>query len=218
MNLRSRLNYANVVATIALILVVGGGTVYAAAQLGKDSVKSKNIAKGAVKNSDLAKKAVTSPKVKNGSIEAKDLAAGVVPALDADVTGSATAGPKGGINTNAITDLPLSGMTSFTVNAGEVGAIAAEGQFTVASTSAAQSCDPFVGLLVNGKETRVFVSPEDATNSTTPIQSNGYDADGPFGLLSPGTPLTITAVIGGDPDCTAGSQLDKLEIKIIQID
>jgi len=217
MNLRSRLSYANVVATLALILVVGGGTVYAASQLGKNSVKSKQIAKGAVKTSDLAKKAVTSPKVKDGTITAADLAAGVIPALDADVTGSASGGPQGGVSTAGTSALPLSGTTSFTVDAGQVGALAAEGKFTVASANPPQSCRPFVGLLVNGQETRVFVSPDGNTNSTTPIQATGYDADGPFGILEPGTPLTITAILGGDPDCTPGSRLDSLEIRIVEL-
>ena len=53
MKLRSKLSYANVVATLALVLAIGGGTVYAALRLGKDAVRSKNIAAGAVKSSDL---------------------------------------------------------------------------------------------------------------------------------------------------------------------
>src|SRR5436190_4822762 len=105
MDLRSRLTYANVVATLALLLVVGGGTVYAAIHLGKNSVKSKNIAKAAVKNSDLHADAVTSEKVKDGTITGGDLqdgtitgadiAAGVIPQIQADVTGSSTGGPQG---------------------------------------------------------------------------------------------------------------------------
>ena len=106
MNLRPRLTYANVAATLALILAIGGGTVYAAVKLGKNDVKSKNIAAGAVKKKDLGKNAVTSPKVKDGGIEAEDLAAGVVPQLDADVTGSATAGPRGGLTTDTLTPCP----------------------------------------------------------------------------------------------------------------
>ncbi len=46
MSLGSRLSYANVVATLALVLAIGGGTVYAASELGRNDVKSRNIAKG----------------------------------------------------------------------------------------------------------------------------------------------------------------------------
>jgi hypothetical protein len=49
--------YANVVATIALFLAVSGGVVYAASTLGKNAVKSKNIAANAVKARNLAKNA-----------------------------------------------------------------------------------------------------------------------------------------------------------------
>jgi hypothetical protein len=217
MNLRSKLTYANVVATLALVLAVGGGTVYAAIKLGKNDVESKNIAKGAVKTSDIAKNAVKSPTIKDGTIKAGDIAAGVIPQLDADVTGSATAGPRGGINTNTTSPLPLSGTTTFTPNAGEVSALAAEGRFTIASPGPAQSCQPAVFLLLNGEPTRVFVDPESDGNTTTLVQSSGRDAAGPFGLINPGTPLTITAMLQGDVDCTATSQLDRLEVRILQI-
>lgn len=217
MNLRSRLTYANVVATLALVLAVGGGTVYAAVQLGKNDVKSKNIAKGAVKKGDLGKNAVTSPKVKNGAITADDIAAGVIPQLDADVTGSATAGAQGGINVDTTSPLPLNGTTTFTPGAGDVAALAAEGRFTIATTNPMQFCQPSVTLSLNGEPTRVFVNPDTGADSTTLVQSLGRDADGPFGLIDPGTPQTITAQLNGDADCTASSQLDRLEVRIVQI-
>ena len=217
MSLRPRLTYSNVAATIALVLAVGGGTVYAAVQLGKNDVHSRNIAPKAVKTSDLAKDAVTSPKIKNGTIQAGDLAAGVLRNDVADVTGSATGGPQGSINTNTTSPLPLSGTTTFTPQAGRVSALAAEAQFTLATTNALNLCDPAVFLLINGKPTRVFLSPEDDVNSTTPVTSLGRDADGPFGLITPGTPLTITAQLRGDVDCTGNSRLDRVEVRIVQI-
>jgi hypothetical protein len=217
MNLRSRLTYANVVATLALVLAIGGGTVYAALRLSKDAVHSKNIAAGAVKKSDLGKNAVTSPKMKDGTIKADDIAAGVIPQLDADVTGSATAGPQGGVNTIASSPLPLSGTTTFTPRAGDVSALAAEGRFTIATTNPAESCQPAVRLFLDGEPTRIFVDPESGEDSTTLVQSPGRDAAGPYGLIDPDTPLTITAELRGDIHCTADSQLDRLEVKIVQI-
>ena len=56
--LRRTFSYANVVATVALFLAVSGGVVYAASTLGKNTVKSKNIAANAVKARNLAKNAV----------------------------------------------------------------------------------------------------------------------------------------------------------------
>jgi hypothetical protein len=217
MNLRSKLTYANVAATIALVLAIGGGSVYAATQLGKNDVHSRNLAKGAVKKSDLGKNAVSSPKIKNGTVKAVDIAKGVLGSISPDVTGSATGGPQGSINTATTSPLPLRGTTTFTPKAGQVSAIVAEAQFTVATTNAMNFCQPAVIFLVNGQFTRVFLSP-DNVNSTTLVTRNGYDADGPFGLINPGTPLTVTAQLEGDADCTANSQLDRVELRIVQID
>jgi hypothetical protein len=51
--IRARLTYANVVSTLCLFLLLGGGA-YAAFSLPKNSVKSKNIVDGQVKPVDLA--------------------------------------------------------------------------------------------------------------------------------------------------------------------
>lgn len=214
MNLRPKLTYANVAATIALVLAVGGGTVYAAAQLGKNVVRSRNLAPKAVKKSDLGKNAVTSPKIKNKAVKAVDIAPGLI---SADVTGSATGGPQGSINANTVSPLALNGKTSFTPKAGQVSALVGEAQFTIATTNAMNFCQPAVALLVNGQFTRVFLSPDDG-NSTTLITRSGNDADGPFGLISPGTLHTITAQLQGDSDCTADSRLDRVEVRIVQVD
>src|SRR4051794_19100791 len=69
MSLRPRLSYANVVATLALVLAASGGA-YAATQLPRNSVGSRQIRKNAV----------TSSKIKNGSLLPQDFKAGQLPA------------------------------------------------------------------------------------------------------------------------------------------
>jgi hypothetical protein len=68
--LRSKLTYANVMATIAVFLVLAGGTAFAASQmLPKNSVGSKQIKKAAVtpaKLSKAAKAALTGPQGATG--------------------------------------------------------------------------------------------------------------------------------------------------------
>lgn len=194
--MRPRLTYANVVATLALVLALGGGTVYAAVQLGKNDVRSRNIAPGAVQLGDLSAKALKG--------------------LDVDVTGSAKSGPKGAINTDTLVPLPLRGKTRWTPRTGEVGALAAEAKFTIATTNPAESCNPAVILFVDGSPTRAFIDPESEGTSTTLEKSFGRDAAGPFGLLSR-KPLKLTAEIRGDEDCTIESHLDRLEVRIIQL-
>jgi hypothetical protein len=74
---RHRPSPAMVVALIALFVALGGGA-YAAVKLPKNSVSSKQIKKGAVKNSDLAANAVTGGKVKAGSLDSSDFKAGTL--------------------------------------------------------------------------------------------------------------------------------------------
>jgi hypothetical protein len=76
--LRSRLTYANVMATVALFLVVAGGGAYAASKLKNGSVTSAKLAKGAVTNSKLAKGAVTNSKLADGAVTNPKLANGAV--------------------------------------------------------------------------------------------------------------------------------------------
>jgi len=67
--MRPRLRYANIVATLALIIAVGGASAVAATQLARNSVGSKQL-----KNNS-----VTSPKVKDHSLEGQDFKAGQLP-------------------------------------------------------------------------------------------------------------------------------------------
>jgi hypothetical protein len=185
-----------------------------------------------VKNSDIGANAVTGAKVKDrslsgadladGSITGADIAAGVFQSDIADVTGQASGGPSPlPINSTTTIPVPLNGTTTFTPSANQVSALAAEAQFDVATTNTANQCSPDVILLVNGQPTRVFLSPDQngPPFSTTLVTLNGNDADGPFGLISPGQPLTVTAVLRGDfnGDCTASSKLDRVEVRILQI-
>ena len=77
--LRPHLTYANVVASLALFVALGGSS-YAAVQLSKKSVKSKHIARSAVTAAKIKNNAVTSGKVKDGSLLSLDFAAGQLPA------------------------------------------------------------------------------------------------------------------------------------------
>jgi hypothetical protein len=66
--LRAHMTYANVVSTIALALVLGGGTAYAAIKIG-----TSNIRYHAVTASKLANNSVTASKVKNSALSGSDL-------------------------------------------------------------------------------------------------------------------------------------------------
>jgi hypothetical protein len=66
--LRQHLTYANLMSSLAVFLVLAGGTAFAASQLGKNSVGSKQIKKNAVTAAKIKKDAVTGAKIKNGAV------------------------------------------------------------------------------------------------------------------------------------------------------
>lgn len=66
--MRRHLTFANIAASIALLIATAGGAAFAATKLPKNSVKSKQIAPGAVKTSDLRNDAVTGAKVKESTL------------------------------------------------------------------------------------------------------------------------------------------------------
>jgi hypothetical protein len=73
-----RLTYANVMSSIAVFLVLGGATAFAATHLGKNSVGNKQLKKNAVTNAKIKKDAVTGAKVKNGSLTGSDINLGTL--------------------------------------------------------------------------------------------------------------------------------------------
>jgi hypothetical protein len=81
--------YANVTATLALVLAMGG-TSYAAYSLPHNSVGSLQIRSAAVKNSDIGGSAVTTSKVHDGTLRYQDFAPGQLPAGP-----QGAAGPQG---------------------------------------------------------------------------------------------------------------------------
>jgi hypothetical protein len=64
--LRKRVTYANVMSSIAVFLVIGGATAFAA--LGKNTVGSKQLKANAVTTKKIKKEAVTAKKVKKGTL------------------------------------------------------------------------------------------------------------------------------------------------------
>jgi hypothetical protein len=117
--LRPHLTYANVMATVAVFVALGGGA-YAAVQLPKNSVKAKQIAKSAVR----------SPEVKNRSLRRIDFRRGSLPAgergpqgqpgpigLTGQAGSPAASMIMGGISSGAVSEAPL--LSTFYLPVGE---------------------------------------------------------------------------------------------------
>jgi hypothetical protein len=76
--LRKRLTYANVMATIAVFLCLGGATAVAAGTLGKNTVGPRQLKAKAVTTGKLADNAVDGAKVANGSLTGADINVGAL--------------------------------------------------------------------------------------------------------------------------------------------
>ena len=71
--IRKRVTYANVMSSIAVFLVLGGGAAYAAKKIGSNEIKGNSITTGKIK-----KNAVTASKIKKNSITTAKIANGAV--------------------------------------------------------------------------------------------------------------------------------------------
>jgi len=221
--LRSAISYSNVVATLALFLAISGGVVYAASTLGRNSVKSKNIAAHAVKNRNLAKNAVksgnlaanavttakvkkeaiTGAKVKAGTLTRTNLATGTLAGLQVLDAGAAsvpglTEAKEGG------TPVPLSGTTSFTPAAGKSYEILTElkGTPTDADGPEGKACFASVAVLVNGVPftgTSIYNDAgEKPPFNNEPVGSSSTA----IGLQEAGQTQTISATAFGNGGCS----------------
>jgi hypothetical protein len=131
--LRGKLTYANVISTLCLFLLLGGGAAFAASHLGKNSVGSKQ----------LKKNSVTGAKVKDNSLTGKDVnesTLGKVPsAVRADSAGTAarasSADTLGGLPPNAFVQSSrlINGFASTSVKSPQV-VLTVPGEFRVLTT------------------------------------------------------------------------------------
>lgn len=107
--IRMRLTYANVMSSLAVFLVLGGATAFAASQLGKNSVGTNQLKKNSVTAAKIKKEAVTEAKIQNGAVTAGKIGAGAVGTTQlgkAAVTGeklAANAVGTGNLTNNSVT-------------------------------------------------------------------------------------------------------------------
>jgi hypothetical protein len=69
-----KLTYANVMSSLAVFLVLGGATAFAATHLDRNSVGTAQLKPGAVTGAKLRQHAVTGEKIADGTITSKDIA------------------------------------------------------------------------------------------------------------------------------------------------
>ncbi len=131
--IRKRLTYANVMSSIAVFLVVGGATAFAAGHLGKNTVGTKQLKKNAVATAKIKKNAVTTAKIKKEAVTGAKIklsSLGTVPSATNAV--NATNAAHATDATTAGTASNLSGRTPFALFTGAgLRDVAKVGPFTI---------------------------------------------------------------------------------------
>ena len=120
--LRGKLTYANVISTLALFLVLAGGSAFAAGKLGKNSVGTKQI-----KNN-----AITTAKIKDGAVTGSKIVAaglGTVPSAT-NATNAAHAATADTATRATSADSAASAANAQTVGGKTVAQLAAEAKLT----------------------------------------------------------------------------------------
>lgn len=206
--LRSKLTYANVVATIALFLALSGGVVWAAHKVGTRALKPNAVTAGKIKKNaitaaKLHNNAVTGAKIKDDSIGLAKIAPGT------NLVAGASGGPIGA-SKEGETAIPLSGSTTFTSNSGVANLLSIEVKGANLGRDGAEPCTPAVIPYVNGNlyeaaplTVSAFAPTAKEPSGLRPIAG----ATVPIGLSSPGTAQTVTLKVRGDTDCSAGSSI-----------
>jgi hypothetical protein len=134
--IRKRLTYANVMSSIAVFLVLGGATAFAAKKIGSNEIKG-----GAITTGKIKKEAVTTTKIKKNAVtgaKVNESSLGVVP--------SATSATNATNATNAGNANTVNGQTVHkifkTLNAGQSGVlIASIAGFTITASCESANID-----------------------------------------------------------------------------
>jgi hypothetical protein len=204
-----RLTYANVVATLALFLALGGGVVWAAGKVSSKNLKANAVTAGKIKrnavtNAKIRGNAVTAAKIKGGAVDFTKLAAGT------NLVAGATGGPVPAEGAPPV-NVPLNTPVTFTPAAGVASFLSVEARgANLGRVDPAKPCEPQVVPFVNGSRWRFggatlslrSIAPT-AAEPTGLIPAAG--ATGPIGLTSPGVAQTVTIQVLGDPNCAAGA-------------
>jgi hypothetical protein len=206
-----RLTYANVIATLALFLALGGGAVWAAnhkaAKVGTGKLKPNAVTAGKIKanavtQAKIRENAVTAVKIRKESVNFEKLAVGT------GVVATATSSPVAVDGPSAV-PVNFSAPLSFTPVAGSVYLMSIEARGSNLSRSGTEPCRVQIVPLVNGAEwgggaplvLSAFEPTPEAPSGT--IAAAGQTS--PIGLTATGATQTIGAKLIGSPRCSSSS-------------
>jgi len=207
-----RLTYANVIATMALFLALGGGAVWAANKqankVGTGKIKPNAVTAGKIKanavtTSKIRENAVTNAKIREGSVNFGKLATNTL------VVATATSSPTA-VNGASAVSVNFPTAVTFTPAAGTVNLMSVEVRGSNIQRSGAETCRIQVIPLVNGAEwagAPLVLSAFEPTgeNPSGAIASGGLTS--PIGLAAAGATQTIGAKLIGSPRCASNGSV-----------
>ena len=218
--LRTKLSYANVLSTLCLCLLLGGGTAFASMSLlAKNSVGTKQLKKGAVTPAKLSKGAKTALKGAPGAQGPRGAVGAVGPVSSLGASGALVidaSAPEMPLTTTS-SPISLSGKTSWTAPTDTVGLLVAQLKLRLATNGEEfESCGGLVEIFDNGERVTTLSR---AISAFTPSATTliDYLTESPaygIGLIDRSTTHAITATYDGTgaSGCAAGAKLVGLRI------
>lgn len=208
-----RLTYANVIATLALFLALGGGAVWAAnkeaAKVGTGKLKPNAVTAGKIKanavtQAKIRENAVTNAKLREGAVNLSKIAAGTF------VIASATSSPVPVDGASAV-GVNFSAPLTFTPAAGNVYLMSIEARASNLARAGTENCRVQVVPTVNGAEwgggaplvVSAFEPTGEAPSGTIPAAGQ----TSPVGLAAAGQTQTIGAKLIGSPRCASSGSV-----------
>jgi hypothetical protein len=220
-NLRGKLTYANVVSTVALFLVVAGGTAFASqALVPKNSVGTSQLKAGSVTPEKLSKSSKQRLKGATGAQGATGApgadAPQAMPAPTSDATGTG-AGETYLVKASASMvpavqgSFPLTGLTTWTPPGAPIVGLISGSAFLKLAQHGNGACQVIISLYDDG--TWVAGTGTESTSPTLEAQSV------PIAMKEvkdePGSVHELTAAISFEQDCSAESTIESLEVEMI---
>jgi hypothetical protein len=180
-----RLTYANVVSTLCLFLLVGGGSALAATQLAKNSVGTKQIKKNAVATAKIKNGAITTKKIKAGAVTSSSLAANAV--TSADIADSAVTTSQ--LADGAVTSGKIGGGQVLAENLGPIVTVQNTVQIAAGAAGTVDVACPANSVMLSGGG---YWTTNSNNLRTTLKQGNGWRVEGK-NTLTVSEPLTVQA-------------------------
>jgi hypothetical protein len=187
--IRKRLTYANVMSSIAVFLVLGGASAYAAKKVGSHQIKGNSITTGKIK-----REAVATAKIKNGAVKTNKIAGEAVTSAKLDegavttpkIVNDAVTGEK--VKESSLSEVPKASL-AVTAESAQPQAFAAVNSSGIVDSA-----------LSKGLSSANVTHPDTGVFCVTPAQftARGGQATPIFGGTL-GTTANLT--IGGTPDC-----------------